>query len=455
MNAGLQRWLAAHEEHVVLALLGAGAVLRTLLVLASPTSFGYVWDYYHDGVRILFNEGRLPIAEDCWQCAHPPLFYLLGWPWYALGWLIGAAGDETLALRLTAGLAMPAAAVVIYYGYRLLRLFGCRGASLVSGLALLLVCPALFISSYGAEADIVLSALLSAFIYYLTRYAAHPSAASPWQVLLIGVLAGLAAATKYSGLVALASAGVVFAMHLARGPHRRLAVQHGLVVLVVCTLIGGWKYVDNIQRYGTPLFANGSSAQGLALSNRGDAGGRYEFTTLRLRALSHLFGPRAPRGELTTFDVYYSVPTTMHALVWSDMSFFSVRSRHGSEGDPYPPKRIPVSLTMSLIVLGSVPELLAILGAIVTLRRRAFRPLVVFSVITLGAYVWWVIPQATWALKPKYILCLLPCAALFMAVGHAWLVRRSPWIGGVATVLMAALIVVAHVYLYAFAVGRL
>lgn len=452
MSTRLRTWLAAHESSVVLVLLAIAVALRTLLVLESPTTFGYVWDFYHDGVRVLYTEARLPVAEDCWQCYHPPVFYLLGWPLYAFGRAL--AEGEDLALRLTAGLALPAAGVVVYYGYRLLRLFGCRGASLVTGLTLLLVTPVLFISSYGAESDIVVTALLSAFLYYFTRYAAHPSAASVAQVVLIGLLAGLAAATKYSGLVALATAGLVFAGQLFAGPARGRTVVHGLLVLAVCLAVGGWKYYDNLQRYGTPLHANGSASDGLGLGTR-EAGTTYEFTTFRLQEVSTLFGFGAPRGQLTSQPVYNSVPTSLHALVWSDMSFFSNRTRHGAPGDPYPYKRIPAGLTMTVIVLGLVPEALALIGVAVTIRRRRFAPLLVFGVVTLGVYLWWVIPQASWALKSKYVLCLLPPAVLYAVIGHAWLVRRVPMAGAAISVLIAALAGAAHLYLFAFAVGWL
>ena len=120
--------MAAHDAAVILGLLVVAVGLRTLLALASPTPFGYVWDFYQDGVRVLANEGRLPIASDCWQCYHPPLLYVLGWPLYEIGQWLGQPGDDTIAMRLTAGVTLPAAAVVVYYGYRLLKRFGCRGA---------------------------------------------------------------------------------------------------------------------------------------------------------------------------------------------------------------------------------------------------------------------------------------------------------------------------------------
>jgi hypothetical protein len=91
----------------------------------------------------------------------------------------------------------------------------------------------------------------------------------------------------------------------------------------------------------------------------------------------------------------------------------------------------------------------------VTLRRRVFMPLAVFGGVTLAAYLWWVLPQESWALKPKYILCLLPPAAVYAAVGQAWLWRRMPAAGIASAVLLATLGLVVHVYLFGFAVGRL
>jgi 4-amino-4-deoxy-L-arabinose transferase-like glycosyltransferase len=439
---------------VILALLVVGVGLRTLLVLASPVPFGYVWDLYHEGVRVLAVEGRLPLAEDCWQCYHPPVYYLIAWPLYAIGQILDADGSETWSLRLTAGLAVPAAAAVTYYGYRLLRLFGCHGASLVGGLALLLVTPVLFISTYGAEADIVLTALLSAFIYHLTTYAAHPATARPFDVARIGVLAGLAVATKYNGLLAPVTAAVVFALLLARGPARRRTIVHAVAVVGICVVVGGWKYWDNTRRYGHPLHANGSAAEGLSIGER-QAGARYEFTTMRLGEVEALFGLDAPRGDLTFQPVYRSVPTTLHALTWSDMSFFSNRSRHGLADDPYPHKRIPSALVMTVIVLGFVPEALALIGILVSLRRRSLLPLAVFSLVTVAAYVWWILPQDTWALKPKYVLALLLPAVVYAMVGQAWIARRVPTVGAVSMGLLVLLVFAAHLYLYGFAVGGL
>lgn len=445
--------LAAHERTLLFALLLTAGTLRGLLVAFSPTPFGYVWDFYYEGVRLLSDSGHLPASTECWQCYHPPLFYLLGWPLYAFGrWsAAGSPGNDVQGLRWLAGLGIPSAAITVYYGYRLLRLFRCRGGSLVAGVALLVTFPCLFISSYGAEADIVLTGILSAFIYYFTRD--FTTSGSVVSALRLGVLAGLGAATKYSGLIALASASVVFGIRAIWGPRRVVAMRDAALVIVVCCLVGGWKYVDNYRHYGTLLYANGTAAQGFGIVGGPQFRGHHEFTTLRLAALMRVVGPRAGRGPLSDFPVYHSVPTTLHALAWSDMSFFSEPSRHGDPSHPYPRKHVPVRLIRTVLVLGFVPELLAAVGFIVTLRRRVFWPMTVVCVVAVSAYVWWFISQESWGLKTKYLLFLLPPFVVYAVSGLAWLWNHTPLVSVVAGALVAALVLVTHYYLLAFAVG--
>jgi len=446
------QWFGTHERTCLLVILLIAVVLRGLLVAFSPTPFGYVWDFYHDGVRILWNSGHLPRSTDCWQCYHPPLFYVLGLPLYAFGrWMTpeSATGDAE-GLRWLAGLALVSAAVTIYYGYRLLSVLGSRGATLVVGVALLVSFPVLFISSYGAEADIVLTAILSAFIYYFVHD--FTGSGSAHAALRLGLLAGFAAATKYSGLTALVSAAIFFAIRIATGPRRVVAMRNAGIVIAACVAIGGWKYFDNYRSYGTAFFANGSAQAGFSLTSRG-VGNHYEFTTLRLAELMHVFEPHAVRGSLTDLPVYRSVVTTLHALAWTDMSFFSDPERHGDPTHPYRRKRIPFALIAMVVVLGFVPELLTAIGFVVTIRRPRFLPLAIMCVVGISAYVWWFVSQESWALKSKYLLFLVSPFTVYAVNGLTCLWNRAPLTGALAAVLLGALLVAANLYLLAFAVG--
>lgn len=444
---------SAHERPSLVVILLVAVGLRALLVAFSPTPFGYVWDFYHDGVRILWTSGHLPNSTDCWQCYHPPLFYVFGLPLYSLGRALAAdaATSDAVGLRWLAGLALASAGVTIYYGYRLLRLFHCRGCSLIVGLALLASLPVLFISSYGAEADIVLAAILTAFIYYFARD--FIGSGSVLASVRLGLLAGLAAATKYSGLVAVVSASIFFAIRIAMGPDRLPAIRNAAIVVALCAAVGGWKYVDNYRRYETAFFANGSAQAGFSLAGRHRRGAHYEFTTVRVAELMDVFGPNAIHGALTDLPVYRSVLTTLHALTWTDMSFFSEPDRHGDPTRPYRRKRIPRVLIGAVLALGLVPELLSTVGFVVTIRRPLFRPLAIVSVVAISAYAWWFLSQESWALKAKYLLFLAVPFVIYTVSGLAFLWNRAPYVGIAAGALLAALIAMANVYLLAFAIG--
>ena len=312
-----------------------------------------------------------------------------------------APGDEA-ALRWLGGLALASSAATIYYGYRLLRLFRCRGASLLLGTALLLVLPCLFISAYGARgrhrphrprqrvrvlphARSCGSGVLRAFRRPPDRRPGRPGRRN-----------------EVSGLVALATLSCVLAARLWSGPHRLALARNGAAAVALCALLGGWKYADNVRRYGTPMFANGSAASGFTLRRRETFRDRYEFTTLRFRDLMSAVSPGAGAAPLADLPVYRSVPTALHGLAWSDLSFFSDPSRHGDPTHPYPRKRMFPLLTRAVLVLAFVPEALAVTGLLVGLRRRAFWPMTLMTVLGVAAYLWWLPSQPTWGIKAKY-----------------------------------------------------
>src|SRR5215213_8911423 len=78
-------WLQRHYQWAMAVVIAIGAVLRVLLVLGSPRPYGYVFDFYHLAVEFAWWERRLPDAADCWQCYHPPLFYVVSLPLFAIG----------------------------------------------------------------------------------------------------------------------------------------------------------------------------------------------------------------------------------------------------------------------------------------------------------------------------------------------------------------------------------
>lgn len=192
-------WIEGRARAFWVVIFVFALVLRVLLVSHSPRPDGYTYDFYFEAVEFVNSHGRLPDIPECWQCYHPPLYYILGWVFYRLGWLL--SGTREGALEGLTTLSMVGAAATTWYSIQLLRHFRQRGAYLLLGGAVLLVFPCLFITSWGAEADALQAALMSGFLYHLTRYDTGAGARDVRLPLLLGVLAGLAMATKHNGLL--------------------------------------------------------------------------------------------------------------------------------------------------------------------------------------------------------------------------------------------------------------
>ena len=455
MTGAIIGWLDRHERSSLWTLAIAAIALRALLALCSPWAFGYVWDLYHEAIQRLWATGQLPASTDCWECWQPPLLFLLAWPLYSIGHVVSPISPwpDDYALRWVGIIPLAAGLACLYYTWRLLRLTGQRGAWLVTGVGVAAVVPVLFFSSYSIEPDILLAGLLAAFIYYLTRWHLDPTSASRLDVFRLGVLAGLAAETKYNGLAAAVSGTLVMLSHLTARPGRRRTAMAIVGFLAVTALVGSWKYLDNARRYGTPFFANGDAGAGFTLSQR-ILHTRYEFTTFRLPSLLALTSPDAPAGMLTDLPVYRSFWTTIHGLTWGDMGFFTNPTRHGTRYPFYHDRHVPAWLASIVLVLGIVPNLLAVAGLLITVRRRAYLPITIVVGVGWLTYLQYVVSQEIWAIKAKYLLFLIPAYALYAAIGLRWVTEKCPgWIGATIVSMMAALIVAAHAYLLLFALG--
>jgi hypothetical protein len=449
--AHVSSWLDRNAIRLVVGLAVVGLALRVELAVFSPQPAGYFFDPYFEGVRICHELRRLPVSTECWQCYHPPLFYLLGWPLYSIGM---GLGGQAAAHRWLAVLPFVCGCWCAVESVRILRFLGHRGRLLVLGAALVFAFPCLFISTYGAEADILLAAILVRFLFVLLRYDADPSPGLRSAVEL-GVWGGLAAATKYSGLIAAVVGAVLFAIRFVEGSDRRRAAKHLVMFSLLAALLGGWKYVDNVIRFGTPLFANGSANDGFAVGKKVWHWDRYEFGTLRVADMLALTRPgEVPPGPLTDVPAYRSVWTTLHAQAWGDMSFFSDPSRHGISLPLYPDRGVPPELAGAVLLLGFIADGLAILGLMLTAGRRANRVLTLALAVTLPVYFYWVLSQDTWALKTKYLLFLLPCYTAGVLAGLDWVRRVAPRVGyWPLLALLVTLLVLTHMYLHRFAVG--
>jgi hypothetical protein len=451
MTGAIARWLDRHARACMLGLAIVAVVLRAVLVAFSPWSFGYVWDLYHEVLQRLYLSGRLPASIDCWECWQPPLLFLASWPLYAIGKMVYPVSPwpDDYALRFAGLIPLAAGVACLVYTYKLLRLKAQRGAWLVLGFGLAAAFPCLFFSTWAFEPDILMAALVVAVLYYVTRWHLNPAAGTTVDVVRLGVLAGLAAETKYNGICAAAVGGVV----LALGGWRTYAWRPAALFLAIALAIGSWKYVDNVRRYGNAFFANGPAVTGFRLSER-ILNTQYEFTTFRLGALIELTRPDAPPGMLTDLPVYRSVWTTLHGLAWGEMGFFTNPTRHGTRYPFYRDRHVAPWLASCVLVLGIIPGLLAIAGFFITAPRQSYLPITLMTVVGWILYLQYLLSQEIWGLKTKYLLFLVPAYVLYAVIGLRWVRAALPgWTSAAVVSSTIALIVLANLYLLSFALG--
>jgi 4-amino-4-deoxy-L-arabinose transferase-like glycosyltransferase len=468
------RWFEKNYRLALLALVVVAVATRIALVANAPRPFGYVWDLYHEGVMQLYDHGRLPSPTDCWECYPPPLYFIVGVPFYAIG-KFAAGGAAAGGLRLLALFSMLCAALVVYYCDRTLRLLKAPKEHLLAATALALVFPCLFIGSYAAESDILLTALMGAFFYRLCRYHLKPGGSSWREPLILGILAGLCGLTKYSGLLALAVMAALMGLRFLRGWRRPRVARDFSIALLAAVAVCGWHYAGNWRSAhklfrAPPWLSNLNAAKSFSHNLA-----RYDFSSFKIREVVDLYRPEIP-GTLDEFPVYHSVFSTLHALAWTDMTFFSLPVRqpwrlplHYGEGGvlpmvvttparairvaAYPAKRVRLWLIDLVLRAGLVPTILALIGFTVTLRRRALEPFRIYAGITFVAYFWWLLGQDSWAVKTKYILFLLPVYIVYAILGVRAAFRLNPRFGRLAVACLIASLLVSEAYLWTFALG--
>ncbi len=453
----LRLWVRQNERLCLIFLLILGIVSRFYLAQNCPREWGYAWDEYHEGISLLYEGGELAESPDCWQCYHPPFFYYAGLPFYAAAYnyYSGARWPSLFApVKFINVLSLLSVALALIYIYRIFRLFNFRGVYLVLGFGLALIFPALYIASWSVEADVLLTTIVVMLLYYLMRYYLRLEPATWLQILVLGVLCGLAVGTKYNGLTALVATGSIVLFRGIRQRRFGIMFRDGLIILALAVAIGGWKYYDNYQKYGTPLFANGTAAAGFSVEKKYHWD-QYEFFSLRLGSLIDSMDPEKESRDLTHLEVYRSVPTSLHALAWSDMGIFSISDRHGANWDMYPTRDIPVWMPATVLVLAVVPSLLALLGMFVSSHRKMILPMTILTVVTMGAYFQWFLSQDSWALKTKYILYLLPAYLVWMLLGLKWAERKfPPLVSQILWFMLWSLLILTHIYMFQFSYAR-
>lgn len=398
-------------RRLLVASLLAAAALYLWNDAAQPGFWGYDEGGHAAYALEIRETGSLPHPQRGWSTFHPPLYYLLAAGLWSLLEPLGARGVLT-GLRALSALGMLTAAAVAFALVR--RLTGSLAlAAVVLWVSLFVPVAQLSATMLGNEA--LAAGLVSLALLCAVRLQGDPGDGG--TALAAGAFAGLAVASKFSGVVAIAACAVPFLRRDLDARARRALLLCGAAI----ALIAGPVYLRNALLTGSPLpFTRSTQALVREHESRWAAAPRRLVDYLRVPLGCGQYpyaNVVAPGGLLAGFNPdMQSVPCLTYAGMWFDP--FGVRATRTQPGDG-------VVWGFALLAAGLVPSLLVAFGlgrclgrAIGTRGRAPEAPLVAATALLLPAYALfiWRVPSLS-AVKASYLLPLIVPAGVYFARG--------------------------------------
>ncbi|MBN1867080.1 hypothetical protein JW916_07280 [Candidatus Sumerlaeota bacterium] len=405
---------------------------------------GYYYDEFISTLVLYVRNGRLPEKYDAWQAYHPPLFTLLAGG-FVRTLIHTFSVDAQTAFRSL--LWIPAFIYVLFaaasYWFLRQALFALpRGVPphlfiLVFGIAVF--CPGVFMLSLDVGNDlfvnlwILLTASSCAWYWRTCRWDKFNV-----RCVGIGLFLGLAAFTKHTGVgfapvVAVFLGFVVLSWALPGVFHKGAipkpdgerpdgAVLRGrfrpVVLRVLETVLAGLitlaivqgEYRSNLKKHGKtmPSYCDGQVAQFKTWAVAKSRAKRWNYRFDLPLFVRYSFTPKYDK-PLWEQPAYKNIPTSMTALFWDDMGFFSKEG--ASLYYYYPPKKTPPLIRV-------LPYLLS-LGLIVPFLWAAWKNARKPEMVTTSALLCIVFFFGAWYLrclatgdpvsvKAKYVICAMP-----------------------------------------------
>ncbi len=215
-------------------------------------------------VKVVLQEGRLPLADEGWQMYQPPLYYLLSAGWLALG---GFTTIDQAAVEWLRWLGFGAGILSALFVLLALReLFPRRPGLVLCGFVFGASLPvSLYLYQFNTN-EILAATLSSGSLWWTIRMLRRPESGL-FSHAVLGVFLGLAMLAKFSALIPVVlSLGVLFAARSLAEPRRLSRHALGLAVTLACLLaVCGWHYARVALHFdGNPFVGNWDEASGQA-----------------------------------------------------------------------------------------------------------------------------------------------------------------------------------------------
>lgn len=263
-SLALRRGASARAVWLAWGLVAAAWLALFVNNQALHPQWGFDAGAHRTYVKVVLQEGRVPLADEGWQTYQPPLYYGLAAGWLALGGFT-STGPEAIAFVRWLGLA----------------------AALLQALFVLLALRELFPERPGLVlAAFVFGASLPVNLYMFQMVTNEPWAAmlscgAVWWTIrmlrrgstrlrddaILGAFLGLAMLAKFSALIPLVLCpSVVLAQRVLRAERRAGSLALGLATtLAVVFAVCGWHFVRVALHFGgNPFVGNWDAESGQA-----------------------------------------------------------------------------------------------------------------------------------------------------------------------------------------------
>jgi hypothetical protein len=404
------------------ALLAAAALAVGLLSWHNrdlAPSLGFDADAHLAYVRLIVDEGRLPLADEGWEMYQPPLYYAAGAALSALG------AGEVGALRCLNALALVASCAALIGSLRIL--FPSDPRRLLAGTVLGASAPMqLYLAQYATNE--LWAAAFASLAIWLTLNLLERRESRIGMHLALGALLGAALLTKFSTLLALAAVlTALAARHVASGERSpRIWTRTLGAVMLAGVAVAGWHYARVALHFGDPFVGNWDAAAGVAWWQ--DPGYRTAHDYLR-------FGESLTRP---VFSAFHSCPDALYSTLWGDGLLGG--SARALDAPPW-----SYQLMLAGYWLALLPSAGVLVGLAVSLRRLVREPRAEWLlVLGLAGATAFAMVSLSLAL-PFYAQCkafyglqaLVPFAA-FGAIGLDLLAHRLGRAGDLVWVLLGS-----------------
>ena len=416
-------------------LLLAWAVLGAHNLVRLSDYVGFDGDGHYEYIRYVAEGRGIPLATDGWQMFQPPLYYLVSAPFHLL---FVRLFDPEMARRLLRFLPFSAGAAQVQLAYLALRrTFPERGDLQAIGTAFAGLLPMNLYVSQGLGNEPMAGCLSGAVLVACLALLDSPPARSPWRIVGLGLLLGLALLTKVTAvlLVPPLLGAIAYSRRKDTRPLRR-AAGDAMIVLATALAVAGWYYVRNWILLGRPFVAGWDQARGITWWQ--DPGLRTPEEFLRFgEALVHPI----TAGAVGFWDALYST-------FWADGYLSGVL-------DGRPPWNY--GFLLASVPLALVPTLLLLTGSVAAFvggeprERVALRFAAAAIGLQMAALLELYLQVPVYSIgKAHYTLGVAVCYAMLLAAGLERLghrpVIRSLLYGGLAAwgiAVYAAYLVVA------------